>query len=981
MSSSSFPDSVAWQRPRAWGLPIAFLAVACLSGVWTARPLAAQYVPFGKNKVQYTDFRWQVLSGPRIDVYYYPEEESLAQLALSYAEESYDSLTALFRHRPFRRVPLFIYSTHQHFEQTNVTASFLPEGVAGFTEFLKRRIALPFNGSYSDFRHTIRHELVHFFQLSKRSRVLSEYPGWRGPALPLWWTEGLAERWSSPQDSDDEMFIRDLVLTGRLPTLPSLTYEYSFTAYPLGGQIHQYLGEHYGYGRVADLYESLWEHGSFQQAFAEVYGITLEELDQQWRFDLERTYFPMYADRSPISVESRALLREKLPNFKPAIYERLDGTYEVFFMSPRTGYTAIYRMPLFGGDRTAQPVLQGDKSEEFESLHFFSSRLDISSTGMLVFVSKYLEKDAIQIYDLRKGRVVGRYQFADLVALSSPSWSPDGRKVVFVALSVSGLSDLYILDFETQEHYPITEDHYLESDPDWAPDGGSIVFASDRTESGHLGHSNLYVIDAESRAARKLTHGPWRDIDPRWSPDGNHVVFTSDRSSVHDLYLVDRQGRGGRITNYTGDAFDAEWLPDGSGLVFSGYERRTFNLFFKALKVSPAGELEEELVDAFDPPPPDLAEDWAWEEVDRPVVAEATRRPYRTKFGLDFAAGQAAFAPGFGSAQSVQFLATDMLGNHMLYLAVVARNFSGLEDIFDSFAGQVMYLNLSRRVNWGLGFFRWNGRFVDQAFRDVYQEETVGGFFLASYPFSKFRRLELQTTLEYSDRVDVGDVLFIDPISPTLEEPVVRTRTGWIVTNHLSYVKDNTLWLPTGPIDGVRWNLSAGVATDLTAARAENYQLLVDFRRYFRTSLLTAYSVRLFGYFSDGAIPERIAIGGPYTLRLYPFLGFVGSRVWMLNQEWRFPILHGVAFAFPFGTLRFPGIQGGVFLDLSQIWLESRDPEVLWGSYGIGFRMPILYPLVMRLDVGKRFKSGRALTFPWPDFKDTEVDFFFGFNF
>jgi hypothetical protein len=32
--------------------------------------LAAQYVPFGKNKVQYTPFRWHVLSGPHVDIYF-----------------------------------------------------------------------------------------------------------------------------------------------------------------------------------------------------------------------------------------------------------------------------------------------------------------------------------------------------------------------------------------------------------------------------------------------------------------------------------------------------------------------------------------------------------------------------------------------------------------------------------------------------------------------------------------------------------------------------------------------------------------------------------------------------------------------------------------------------------------------------------------------------------------------------------------------
>lgn len=970
-SRIGWPDSASLAR----------VGLMCVVAGVSAPPAQAQYVPFGKNKVQYTDFTWHVLAGPNVDVYYYPEEEELARLALSYAEESFDTLTALFRHRPFRRVPLFIYSSHQHFEQTNLTPVFLPEGVAGFTEYLKRRIALPFNGSYHDFRHTIRHELVHFFQLSKLSRTFAQYPRFRGPAIPLWWSEGLAERWSSEQDSDDEMFIRDMVLNGRTPRLPALTYDVSFAAYPLGGQIHQYLGERFGYGRVVEMYENVWKYSGFEEAFAAIYGISLEDLDRQWRYDLERKYFPLYEDRSPAAVDTRPLLRNKLPAFKPLVREGPEGEPELFFMSPRTGYTAIYRAPLLAAEGEARPVVHGDRSAEFESLHFFSSRLDVSG-GKLVFISKYLEKDAIHIWDLERQKIVGRYQFPEVVSLSSPSWSPDGRRIVFSGLHESGLADLYVLDFDTQEHYPITDDRYLESDPDWSPDGRYIVFSSDRTVTGFEGHSNLFLYDVETGQVQYLTYGPWKDIQPRWSPDGERVVFTSDREGVYDLYLVDRQGRGGRLTHYTGDAFDAAWLPDGNGVVFSAYEKGTFNLYYKALQ---EGDLDVQLADAFEPPEPgtdgDDRETWTWKEIDRPVVAQADTRRYRTKFGLDFAAGQATFAPGFGSAQGAQFLATDMLGDHMLYFAVVAQNFSGLDDVFNSFAGQAMYLNLSRRVNWGVGVFRWNGRFVDQAFADIFEEKTYGGFFLASYPFSKFRRIELQTTLEYSDRRDTDDIFRFEPIN-LFEDTTSRTRKGAISTNMLSYVKDNTLWLPTGPIDGERYNVTAGLVTDLTAARAENFQIFVDYRRYLRTSLRSAYAVRLFGYYSDGAIPERIAVGGPYTLRLYPFLGFIGNRVWMVNQEWRFPILNGLAFAFPFGTVRFPGVQGGLFLDLAQVWLEQREPEGIWGSWGLGLRMPILFPIVLRLDIGKRFTLGDDLpTSGIAAFHKTEVDFFIGFNY
>src|SRR5229473_3173217 len=109
-----------------------------------------------------------------------------------------------------------------YFGQTKILPFIPPEGLLGVTEFLKRRVALPFRGSYAEFRHTIRHELVHVFQLSLASQTFERYPRFRQAGVPLWWTEGLAEFFSVGEDSRDEMILRDMTVSGRLPTLSEL---------------------------------------------------------------------------------------------------------------------------------------------------------------------------------------------------------------------------------------------------------------------------------------------------------------------------------------------------------------------------------------------------------------------------------------------------------------------------------------------------------------------------------------------------------------------------------------------------------------------------------------------------------------------------------------------------------------------------------------------------------------------------------------
>ena len=149
---------------------------------------------FGRNKVQYRHFDWQVLQTPHFQVFYYPEEEVLARAAAYWAEEAFGENEQKFNHTLARRVPLVIYSNDLHFQQTNTTPYLVPEGVAGFFEFVKGRVVLPNNGSLFDFRRTLRHELIHVFMYSKINAAGHEAGAWDQRSPPLWFTEGLAER-------------------------------------------------------------------------------------------------------------------------------------------------------------------------------------------------------------------------------------------------------------------------------------------------------------------------------------------------------------------------------------------------------------------------------------------------------------------------------------------------------------------------------------------------------------------------------------------------------------------------------------------------------------------------------------------------------------------------------------------------------------------------------------------------------------------
>ncbi|MGH7538389.1 MAG: hypothetical protein ACREMF_07130, partial [Gemmatimonadales bacterium] len=555
-------------------LSLALLLAAAPAGA------AAQFGYFGQNKVQYQSFAWQVLRGEHVDLYFYPEAAELARLALAYAEESYTVLERRFSHAVPRRIPLIVYASHTDFEQTNILPFAPPEGLLGVTDFLKRRVTLPFTGSYAEFRHTLRHELVHVFQLSLASETFLRHPRVAQATPPLWFSEGIAEYFSAGEDAQDEMILRELTVSGRLPTLPQLAYAGGGIIYPIGGSIVRYLGTTYGDWRLAALYHDRWKYPRFEAALQELYGRSLVQLSDEWQFWMRRRYYPDVDATKPLALTTRLLTRFAI---KPTAFRLPDDTtVRVLYFSPADGYASIYSRALH--DERSRVVVRGERTPEFASFHFFDSRLDVSPAGVAVFGSRFESRDALIFWDLRAGRLAGRYQFPELVSILSPSWAPDGQSVVFSGLAVSGTSDLYRLWLPDGRLERLTADRYEDLDPAVSPDGRAVVFASDRTASGPRGGLNLFLLDLASGAVRYLTYGDWRDEAPRWSKATERIWFTSDRDGTPQIYSVDSTGTGRRETAALNGAFDPQFVDGGDGFVFGGFADLSFNLYFATAK-------------------------------------------------------------------------------------------------------------------------------------------------------------------------------------------------------------------------------------------------------------------------------------------------------------------------------------------------------------------------------------------------------------
>jgi len=951
---------VVMSRSRAIArLVPAVTAVLLLFGASAA---LAQFEGFGKNKVQYSSFNWHILASEHIDLYYYPEEEEIAYLALKEAEAVYKELSFKFDHHVFRRIPLIIFSAHQYFEQTNTVEGFISEGVGGFTEFMKGRVVLPFNGSFDDFRHVLRHEMVHVFQISKANEAYRTHPHKNKAHLPLWWTEGLAEYFSTRWNSEADMYMRDMVLSDRVPPMAHIDILGGGIIYKLGESIFYLLGQRYGDEMIVRMYENLWQFSDFDQLFEYVYGVSAEQFDLIWQNELKKKYYPDLVNNNEMLISGiTKVATRSFANIHPAAYlDPRSGRPRVVFVSARTGYLDIYSVRLEKGEKGLKKHVRGGRSAEYESFHPLRTRMDVNDKGILIFSSKYQEKDALFLFDLDRNRKVGRYRFKGLVGISAPAWAPDGENIVFSGLNVSGFSDLYLFNLESGHLTRLTNDRYADEYPDFSPDGKKIVFCSDRTAFGEQGCQNLFLYDMESGNIDYLTRGRWNDTQPRFSRRGDRVAFVSDRNGLPNIFAVDLQGQGGQLTKFFNGMLGFDWAPADSGFCFSALDKQTYGIYFLPTPDS--------TVDSLSLDRKTVAQQWEWRDYkDHPKSEKAEQKPYKRDFTLDFAFASVGYDPTpyyGGTFGSGLLMFSDLMGDELILIGA-GNSATSSDDFWDSFSGSVVYYNRSSRVNYGYGAYRFAGRFIDFRTDDFFYERDHGVFGLISYPLSKYYRVETSMGFLKSYRDDY----FLDFV-----------RDSYLVTNSLSLIKDTSLYTQYGPVDGERWHLGLALTTDISKGRTDNISLLLDLRKYFRLSTFSSFAVRLQGRYSGGKIPYRYVMGGSWTLRGYPRWSIIGSRSVLLNQELRFPLFHQVDFYTPIGRVPFPGIQAALFVDAGNAWESSETYPGLLGSAGFGFRMSLGGSLVIRLDRARRIDwlhHGDPALFS----KRYYTNFFFGYDY
>lgn len=549
---------------------------------------------------------WLTLETPHFSITFQAGAEEVAREAGWVAEQAHEKLSQRFGHEPKRKTEIVL-----------VDYSDAANGYAAPVPYNKEHLWLVYGGPNSTLQskfdswlqEVIVHEYTHTMQMD-----LSE--GWTGSLrsvfgrvgreallfipqilmptltspnsdLPTMLKEGLAVH----EETDNfqfagrgrsayyNMVMRTDVLENNILTRDQASGKYPLQrffadspVYLYGYFFNAYIAKKYGEDRLMAISREYSQAFpvTINDVFLRVIGKSLPTVWDDFIASQKDSYAKQKAD-----LDARGLTRAQRltttgeyafhPVFSP------DGKNIAYLQGGSRRVPALRIMGLDGKqNRTAVTTNEVLSGEGFS----------FSPDGSKVVYSKLDKIDAIHefndlyVTNLRTGRET---RLTRGLRANGPSWSPDGKTIVFatvnllqsriMTMNADGTNAKVLVEGKDQTQY---------TTPVWSPDGSEIAFAALR----YGGFADIYIMSADGTGVRALTQDRDQDFSPSWTPDGKYLLFDSDRTGVFNIFAMRlADGKLFQLTNTLGGAYTPHVSPDGKTLAYVDFGRDGFDVF------------------------------------------------------------------------------------------------------------------------------------------------------------------------------------------------------------------------------------------------------------------------------------------------------------------------------------------------------------------------------------------------------------------
>jgi serine/threonine-protein kinase len=178
------------------------------------------------------------------------------------------------------------------------------------------------------------------------------------------------------------------------------------------------------------------------------------------------------------------------------------------------------------------------------------------------------------VYDVLRGAPT-RLTFKE--SNNSPTWSPDGKRLVY------GAGSLYVISADgggTPEQ--ITSSSYLQFPSSWASTGNVIAFLQRTGSDAGLG---IWLLPMEGdRKPRAFLESRFNLTHAEFSPDGKWIAYVSNESGSPAVYVQPYPGPGEKIRISTSGGTEPIWTANGRELLYRSFTSSGLGFFSAAIR-------------------------------------------------------------------------------------------------------------------------------------------------------------------------------------------------------------------------------------------------------------------------------------------------------------------------------------------------------------------------------------------------------------
>lgn len=495
---------------------------------------------FGRNRIQYKEFKWRFLSSDNFDVYFYEGGNKIAKEVIEYLEDEFDRVTDVIDYPPYSKTKVFLYNSVADLQQSNVginAGTFTPSGE---TQFVKPYIEIANPGSIEALKKELIYKVASLMvnEMLFGGNLKDMFQSSILLNLPAWFINGASLYVANGWDEEMDDYIRDYINKKRPQKLSRLTGREAALA---GQSVWNFIAQRYGESNIGNILNYTRIIRNEEESITIIIGTSFEQFIYEWQRYYTEIDEQVNQNYQAPNEENLIVKDNKKLNYRNLSLSP-DGTKLAYTINNNGRFTVKLR-ELDSGKETE--VLRGGYKVINQEVDNNMPLIDWADENTLGIIHAKRGALSLTLYDQTTNSKLPR-KLRRFDQIKSMDFSDNGRLII-VSGVVNGKNDLFLLSTRRDRVKRLTDDLYDDLYPSFAPGTNSFVFSSNRTsdslsvktndfeELGNTMNLFIYNLDTTKLLLQRVTNTVSQDTRPL-ALNGETIYYISNQKGVDNLF-------------------------------------------------------------------------------------------------------------------------------------------------------------------------------------------------------------------------------------------------------------------------------------------------------------------------------------------------------------------------------------------------------------------------------------------------------------